>query len=74
MQSQRMAKMSPINPSLQLQFSLLVLYAPSPAQVAGQIASKPPVSAADLLLAAGRKSLMDHKLPEKVTCAMSIVL
>ncbi|KAL0053297.1 hypothetical protein WJX82_003835 [Trebouxia sp. C0006] len=66
MQSQRMAKMSPINPSLQLQFSLLVLYAPSPAQVAGQIASKPPVSAADLLLAAGRKSLMDHKLPEKV--------
>ena len=47
---------------------------PSPAPVAGQIASKPPVSAADMLPAAKRKKrkLMDNRLPEKVTCAMSI--
>ncbi len=48
----------------------------SPAPVAGQIASKPPVSAADMLPAARRKKrkLMDNRLPEKVTNAMSIVL
>ena len=49
---------------------------PSPAPVAGQTASKPPVSAADMLPAARRKKrkLMDNRLPEKVTCAMFIVL
>jgi len=49
---------------------------PSPAPVAGQIASKPPVSAADMLPAAKRKKrkLMDNRLPEKVTCAISMVL
>ena len=46
---------------------------PSQAPVAGQIASKPPVSAADMMPAARRKKrkLMDNRLPEKVTCAIS---
>ncbi len=56
-------------------FSASGVRPPSPAPVAGQIASKPPASAADVLPAAKRKKrkLMDNRLPEKVTCAIFTV-